>query len=238
MRLNNDLDELKKPGPDADKLKYLRAAPKLRGYYSTGKHGKQYQSQYLALQDAIDRWFKAHASELGSIAGCLHANFVVNNAVPVSHEELMRGVAAGEERAGKGSILDALKALHPATLTSPDACPVLAGVSHARCSPGAQPRQASLGRPRRGKAAGSRSALANSTLPTREIPRPWRQLLRRKGGGSVLPSRGESVFLADARRCLCSWRRVGVLGGLCLLEHLPAFLRGDQLDGPQVAQRP
>jgi hypothetical protein len=42
----------------------------------------------------------------------------------VHHEELMRGSAAGTTRAaGTGTILDAIKGLHPALLASPGACP-------------------------------------------------------------------------------------------------------------------
>src|SRR5207245_5049412 len=44
--------------------------------------------------------------------------------------------------------------------------------------------------------------------------------------------------LADARWCLCAWRSVDGLGRLCLLEDLAALFRRDQLDRPQVAQRP
>src|SRR5437870_3524365 len=44
-----------------------------------------------------------------------------------------------------------------------------------------------------------------------------------------------TFVLADARRGLCPWRRVDRLRSLRLLEDLPAFLRRDQLDRPQVA---
>jgi hypothetical protein len=50
-----------------------------------------------------------------------------------------------------------------------------------------------------------------------------------------LPQGGGSEFLADARRCLRAWWRVGSLRGLRLLEHFSAFLRRDQLDCPQIA---
>jgi len=133
MRLNNDLAALKEKATDAEKEQYLREAPKLRGYYSTGEHGGSYKAIYVALQDAIDRWFKLHAAELGHYAGCLRENFNVDHPVPVSHEELMRGVKAGESRDIKiwkfhlrrGSILDALNALDPKAVAAGGTCPPL-----------------------------------------------------------------------------------------------------------------
>lgn len=126
MRLDQDMAALKTKKTEAEKLRYLQTAQKLRGYYSTGEGGGMYKKKYKKLQGAIDGWFKTHAAELGPIAGSLYANFVVDNPVPVSHEELMRGVVAGKKRAGKGSILDALKALHPAASTAAHPLPASA----------------------------------------------------------------------------------------------------------------
>jgi hypothetical protein len=134
MRLNNDLAALKGKATDAEKEQYLREAPKLRGYYSTDpEHGGSYVSIYVHLQGVIDDWFKHHADELGHYAGCLRENFNVDHPVPVSHEELMRGVKAGESRDIKvwkfhlrrGSILDALQALDPKAVAAGATCPPL-----------------------------------------------------------------------------------------------------------------
>jgi len=134
MRLNNDVEALTGKTTDADKEQYLREAPKLRGYYSTEKpHGGSYKDIYGELQAAIDDWFKHHADALGHYAGCLRENFNVDHPVPVSHEELMRGVKAGESRDVKvwrfhlrrGSILDALKALDPKAVAAGGTCPPL-----------------------------------------------------------------------------------------------------------------
>jgi hypothetical protein len=125
MRLNNDLDALKGKATDAQKEQYLREAPKLRGYYSTGRRGGSYKVIYGQLQAALDDWFKRHADEVGSYAGCLRENFNVDHPVLVSHEELMRGVKAGDPRGGKGSILDALKALDPKAVAAGGTCPPL-----------------------------------------------------------------------------------------------------------------
>jgi hypothetical protein len=126
MRLNNDLAALKGKATDAEKEEYLRQAPKLRGYYSTEKpHGGSYEAIYRVLQNAIDDWFKHHAAEVGHYAGCLRENFNVDHPVPVSHEELMRGVKAGDKRGTKGNILDALKALDPKAVAAAGSCPPL-----------------------------------------------------------------------------------------------------------------
>src|SRR2546421_228587 len=146
MRLDQDLAALKGKS-DADKLLYLRNAQKLRGYYSTGKGGGQYVTAYTTLQGAIDGWFKTNGAELGPWAGGLRANFVVDNPVPVSHEELMRGVAAGQEGAGKGSILDALKALHPAAIGSPAAYPPLPASAMPDSKPASKPVTKPAGKP-------------------------------------------------------------------------------------------
>jgi hypothetical protein len=111
MRLDQDLAALKDKKTDADKLAYLKTAPKLRGYYATVNG--QYTNAYRDLNVAICGWFEnaTHAAELGTMAPRLRTNFSVVP-IPVTHEELMRGVPAGEVRAGEGGILDALHALH------------------------------------------------------------------------------------------------------------------------------
>jgi hypothetical protein len=110
MRLNTDLAALKIRG-GADKLTYLKTAPKLRGYYST-KPDVGYVDPYTKLDGAIGNWFSDNAAILGSMAAPLRSNFTVVP-VAVAHEELMRGVAASEDRKkGSGDILDALRALH------------------------------------------------------------------------------------------------------------------------------
>jgi hypothetical protein len=100
---------------DADKLAYLRAAPKLRGYYSD-----LYEGKYVALEKTIRDWFKAHASELGSFARCLRANFILKH-VAVQHEEQMRGRKSGSAR--EGGILEALQSLHAKPPASAADCP-------------------------------------------------------------------------------------------------------------------
>src|SRR5207245_2929493 len=70
-----------------------------------------------------------------------------DNPVPVSHEELMRGVAAGQEGAGKGSILDALKALHPAAIGSPAAYPPLPASAMPDSKPASKPVTKPAGKP-------------------------------------------------------------------------------------------
>jgi hypothetical protein len=110
MRLNLDLAALQTRKTNGEKTEYLKAAPKLRGYYST-KPDLGYGNRYRELERAINSWFSDHGKELGSFADALHRNFTVVP-VPVHHEELMRGVAGGQAREGAGNILDALRALH------------------------------------------------------------------------------------------------------------------------------
>jgi len=121
MRLDADLLALKN-NPAGKRITYLQNAPKLRGYYSTGEDNGGYERRYVDLQNTIKLWFSQHAAELAplDVAGCLYENFFVLNPIPVSHEELMRGVKADQSRneAGPGggdagTILDALHALHP-----------------------------------------------------------------------------------------------------------------------------
>lgn len=109
MRLNQDLAVLKGPGSKEDKLGYLRTAQKLLGYYSKTP---RYRGNYEVLDGVIQKWFKDHAVELGAFATSLRANFAIVH-IPVGHEELMRGVPAGQARNGSGGILDALRKLHP-----------------------------------------------------------------------------------------------------------------------------
>jgi hypothetical protein len=110
MRLDQDLAELQRRKTDALKLEYLKTAPKLRGYYSV-KIDYGYGKRYRSLDDVIGDWFSVHRAALGPMAAPLRANFTVVP-IPVVHEELMRGVGAGEKREGSGDILDALRALH------------------------------------------------------------------------------------------------------------------------------
>ena len=118
-RLNEDLAVLADPAKsDADKLAYLRDAQKLRGYTTNS-----YISAYIALDDHIAEWFRNNKRKLGPWAACLRANYTLDF-VGVSHEELMRGSRAGQPRpAGTGTILDAIKGLHPPAYGSPGACP-------------------------------------------------------------------------------------------------------------------
>ena len=131
MRLDEDMASLKTKKTAAEKLRYLQTAQKLRGYYSTGKGGGMYKKKYKKLQGAIDGWFKTHAAELGPIAASLYANFVVDNPVPVSHEELMRGVVAGEKRAGDGLNPRRTQSLAPRCVCRPS-CPPAASIGVAR----------------------------------------------------------------------------------------------------------
>jgi len=87
---------LKAANDDNERLAYLRTAQKLRGYVSKGG----YEGVYIALDETIRRWFRAHAADLGSFATCLRANYTLAY-VPVAHEELMRGVAAGQRAPGR-----------------------------------------------------------------------------------------------------------------------------------------
>jgi len=144
MRLEQDLTALKSLKTDAEKLAYLQTAQKLRGYYS---QKGSYVGNYTQLDNAIGDWFKHHAAESGPYAGRLRANFSVVP-VPVTHEELMRGVPAGEARGGAGTILDALRTLHsdarPARAKAPATVKTAApaskkAVSPAQPAPGQQP---------------------------------------------------------------------------------------------------
>jgi hypothetical protein len=105
---------------DAEKLAYLRGAQKLRGYTTDS-----YIGAYIELDDAISAWFTSHKTALGAWAPCLRANYAIEY-VDVDHEELMRGSKAGQARThGTGTILDAVKGLHPALLASTAACPAM-----------------------------------------------------------------------------------------------------------------
>lgn len=126
-RLEEDLIAIKAAKTDADVLRYLQAAPKLRGY-ATGYRNKDGQDrgyivEYMKLDDAIQTWFDASRTELGKWAGCLRRNYCFEY-YDVEHEELMRGSDATNERvAGTGNILDAIRALHAAAPPSA-ACPM------------------------------------------------------------------------------------------------------------------
>jgi hypothetical protein len=150
MRLDRDLAALKGMRSEAEKLGYLRTAQKLRGYHSrTGSYGERYRQ----LDRAIGGWFSEHAADLGPVAPCLRANFSIVS-VPVWHEELMRGTSAGETRAGAGSILDALHALHP-TETKVADCAAPAAAAPASAAPASKPRRS---HPTRGSAAPASTA--------------------------------------------------------------------------------
>jgi hypothetical protein len=118
-RLDEDLAVLTdKTKTDAQKLAYLQTAQKLRAYTTDA-----YIGAYIKLDDAIAAWFTRNSAKLGAFAACLRANYFFEY-VDVHHEELMRGSAAGGARtAGTGTILDAVKGLHPALPASTAACP-------------------------------------------------------------------------------------------------------------------
>jgi hypothetical protein len=117
-RLDEALAVLTSAATDDEKLKYLQKAQKLRGYTTNS-----YIGAYIQLDEAINDWFKSNRTKLGAWEACLRANFTTEF-VGVGHEELMRGSAAGSKRAaGTGTILDAIKGLHPALPASPAACP-------------------------------------------------------------------------------------------------------------------
>jgi hypothetical protein len=119
-RLDADLAVLTGTATDDQKFEYLRGAQKLRGYTTDS-----YISAYIELDDAIGRWFTRNRAKLGAWAPCLRANYTMEY-VDVAHEELMRGSKAGQARpAGTGTILDAIKGLHPALLTSTTTCPAM-----------------------------------------------------------------------------------------------------------------
>ena len=121
MRLDDELAKLTDPGvSDEAKLFHLQRAQKLRGFTT-----RSYISAYIALDDAINRWFAKHGAELGQWAGCLRANFKLDF-VDVGHEELMRGSLAGGPRAaGTGTIVEAIRDLHPPRYFSTAACPAM-----------------------------------------------------------------------------------------------------------------
>jgi hypothetical protein len=99
-RLDIDLRMLKsKPDEDA-KLTYLEAAPK--------------------LENTIRGWFKRHGAELGPIARCLRANFMLTY-VGGEHEELMRGGGSGTTRIN--GIFTALRDLNRPMPKSAADCP-------------------------------------------------------------------------------------------------------------------
>ena len=118
QRLDADLAALSAEPDDAKKLQYLQRAQKLRGYCTRG-----YLGVYVKLDDAINAWFKRNKAKLGALAPCLRANYTLEF-LDVHHEELMRGSAAGTARAaGTGTLLDAMKGLHPTLPASIGACP-------------------------------------------------------------------------------------------------------------------
>ena len=120
-RLEEDLVAIKQLKTDAEVLRYLQGAPKLRGYASfTGS----YITRYLELDDAIQSWFDASKTELGKWAGCLRRNYFFEYH-HIEHEELMRGSDATNERApGTGNVLDAINALHAPQAASAASCPM------------------------------------------------------------------------------------------------------------------
>jgi hypothetical protein len=129
-RLEEDLIAIKAAKTDADVLRYLQSAPKLRGY-ATGwrtKDGEDrgYIVEYMKLDDAIQTWFDASRTELGRWAGCLRRNYYFEYH-DLLHEELMRGSSAAHERAANtGNVLDAINALHAPAPAPPTgaACPM------------------------------------------------------------------------------------------------------------------
>ena len=127
-RLEEDLIAIKAAKTDADVLRYLQGAPKLRGY-ATGyrkrtSEDKGYIVEYMKLDDAIQSWFDASRTELGKWAGCLRRNYYFEYH-DLLHEELMRGSSAAHERAANtGNVLDAINALHAPAPASAAACPM------------------------------------------------------------------------------------------------------------------
>jgi hypothetical protein len=108
------------PLPDDKKLAYLQRAQKLRGYTSNA-----YIGAYIKLDKAIAAWFERNKAKLGAWAPCLRANYTMDY-VDVTHEELMRGSLADSKRTPRtGTILDAIKGLHPTLLTSTASCPAM-----------------------------------------------------------------------------------------------------------------
>jgi hypothetical protein len=125
-RLEEDLIAIKAATTDADVLRYLQSAPKLRGYatgYREDGKDKGYIAEYLKLDDAIQTWFDASRTELGKWAGCLRRNYYFEYH-DLLHEELMRGSSAAHERAANtGNVVDAINALH-APAPPAAACPM------------------------------------------------------------------------------------------------------------------
>ena len=119
MRLNEDFAFLTDDTiTDEAKLYHLQSAQKLRGF-TTG----YYIDQYIALDQFIEAWFARNKRKLGPWAPCLRENYALDY-VPVDHEELMRGSRAGSPRAaGTGTILQAIRDLHPPRYGSAAACP-------------------------------------------------------------------------------------------------------------------
>jgi hypothetical protein len=121
MRLDEDFAVLMDPTiTDEAKGYHLQSAQKLRGFTTD-----TYIDAYIALDNAIGKWFADHGAKLGGWAGCLRENFALDF-VDVSHEELMRGSLAGRPRAaGTGAIAQAIRDLHPARRLSAQACPAM-----------------------------------------------------------------------------------------------------------------
>jgi hypothetical protein len=119
MQLDDWLGKLTDSGvTDEGKLWHPNRAQKLRGFTTT-----TYIDAYMDLDDYINAWFKKNGDKLGKWAPCLRANFALEF-VPVSHEELMRGSFAGTPRApGTGTILQAIRDLHPPRYIGTNACP-------------------------------------------------------------------------------------------------------------------
>jgi hypothetical protein len=119
MRLEEDFAFLTDDSiSDEAKLYHLQSAQKLRGFTTD-----YYINQYIALDDFIEAWFARHKRKLGAWAPCLRANYALDY-LPVDHEELMRGSLAGRPRAaGTGTILQAIRDLHPLRYLSNTACP-------------------------------------------------------------------------------------------------------------------
>jgi hypothetical protein len=126
-RLEEDLIAIKAAKSDADVLRYLQSAPKLRGYatgYRMGGADYGYIVEYMKLDDAIQTWFDASRTELGKWAGCLRRNYHLEYH-DLLHEELMRGSTAAKERAPQtGNVLDAINALHAPAPVSAASCPM------------------------------------------------------------------------------------------------------------------
>ena len=120
---------------DAEKLAYLQTAQKLRAYTTDS-----YIWAYIKLDDAIAAWFARNSAKLGAFAPCLRANYFFEY-VDVHHEELMRGSVAGTPRAaGTGTILDAIKGLHPSLPSSVAACPPMPASLRSRYQAAKQPK--------------------------------------------------------------------------------------------------